>query len=40
MTRKKKAAPLDLSYAQAMPVMPFQARRIRLSLVGLGGTFH
>ena len=39
MSRKKKGAPLvDLSYAQAVPVLPFQATRIRLSLVGLGGT--
>jgi PRTRC genetic system ThiF family protein len=29
---------LDLSYAQALPVLPFQAERIRLIMVGLGGT--
>src|SRR5437764_14012259 len=29
---------LDLSYASALPVKPFQARRIALVIVGLGGT--
>lgn len=29
---------LDLSYAQALPVLPFQAERIKLVMVGLGGT--
>lgn len=29
---------LDLGYAQALPVLPFQARRLTLILVGLGGT--
>jgi PRTRC genetic system ThiF family protein len=31
-------AALDLSYASALPVKPFQARRIALVIVGLGGT--
>ncbi len=29
---------LDLSYARALPVKPYQARRISLFIVGLGGT--
>jgi len=29
---------LDLSYAQALPVLPFQAECIKLLVVGLGGT--
>jgi PRTRC genetic system ThiF family protein len=29
---------LDLSYARAVPVQPYQARRISLFIVGLGGT--
>jgi PRTRC genetic system ThiF family protein len=29
---------LDLGYAQALPVFPFQAERIKIMLVGLGGT--
>jgi PRTRC genetic system ThiF family protein len=29
---------LDLSYVQALPVLPFQAERIHLFMVGLGGT--
>src|SRR2546421_12265825 len=28
---------LDLSYARALPVKPFQAKRIALIIVGLGG---
>jgi PRTRC genetic system ThiF family protein len=31
-------AALDLSYASALPVKPYQARRIALVIVGLGGT--
>ena len=29
---------LDLSYQQALPVLPFQAERIHILVVGLGGT--
>src|SRR5437899_4055252 len=29
---------LDLSYARALPVKPFQAKHIALVIVGLGGT--
>jgi hypothetical protein len=29
---------LDLGYAQALPILPFQAERIKIMLVGLGGT--
>jgi PRTRC genetic system ThiF family protein len=29
---------LDLGYAQALPVLPFQAEHIKILLVGLGGT--
>src|SRR5437764_237259 len=31
-------ADLDLSYARALPVLPYQASRVHLYLVGLGGT--
>jgi PRTRC genetic system ThiF family protein len=31
-------ATIDLSYARALPVKPFQARRVSLIIVGLGGT--
>ncbi len=32
-----KQPPLDLSYAEALPVLPFQAMRIQMFIVGLGG---
>src|SRR5579883_574972 len=32
------AGALDLSYVRALPVKPYQARRISLFIVGLGGT--
>src|SRR6266446_8866879 len=33
-----RATNLDLSYANALPILPFQASRLQLCLVGLGGT--
>src|SRR5579885_167579 len=36
--RKSKMRELDLSYQQALPVLPFQAERIHILVVGLGGT--